>query len=138
MVVYVESNFVLEVAFLHEDHDSCSALLELARAGAIELVIPAFSIGEPYEASVRRWLRRNELNRQLTDEIRELARSKPYHDAAGAFQELATLLVKSGEDEKQRLNDTLDEVLKVAAIIRRFVKSCVKECRHLSWLSGCA
>ena len=54
MIVYVESNFVLELALLQEEHDSCDAIIMLAETRDIELVVPAFSLAEPYEALVRR------------------------------------------------------------------------------------
>lgn len=54
MIVYVESNFVLELAFLQEEHESCEELLSLSKSGDIHLVLPTFSIGEPYETWVRR------------------------------------------------------------------------------------
>ena len=49
MIVYVETNFVLEIAFLQEQHAACLALVDLARAGKIGLVLPAFSIADPLE-----------------------------------------------------------------------------------------
>ena len=51
MIVYVESNFVFEVAFQRGDHQAAVQLLEIAEQQKIELVIPAYSIGEPYERS---------------------------------------------------------------------------------------
>jgi hypothetical protein len=47
MIVYAESNLVLELAFQQEEHESCLALLDLAWSKEIVLVLPAFSIGEP-------------------------------------------------------------------------------------------
>ena len=47
MIVYVESNFVLEVAYEQEQCSSAERLLELAKLGKIQLVIPAFSLIEP-------------------------------------------------------------------------------------------
>ena len=38
MIVYLESNFVLELAFLQAEHDECSALLRLAETEGIQLV----------------------------------------------------------------------------------------------------
>ena len=54
MNVYVESNFVLELALLQEQHASCEALLRLCEEGGIQLVIPAYSLAEPYETLTRR------------------------------------------------------------------------------------
>lgn len=48
MNVYVESNFALELTFEQEQRASCEALLELASQKSIMLMIPAFSLVEPY------------------------------------------------------------------------------------------
>ena len=117
MIVYVESNFVLELAFLREEHESCSALLSLSEPGDICLVLPAFSIGEPYEAWVRRSKQRIELNRQLKTAIHELSRSGPYQESSDEFQELINLLLRSGEEEKQRLDETLEKILQTVKVI---------------------
>lgn len=117
MTVYVESNFILELAFEREENESCSNLLSLAQSQTIDLALPAFSIGEPYEAWVRRYKQRKELYNRLRLELQELARSKPYQEISENFQEITGLLVKSGEDEKQRLDDVLKKILDVASII---------------------
>ena len=117
MIVYVESNFVLELAFLREEHESCSSFLCLSKSGTIRLVLPAFSIGEPYEALVRRAKQRRELHRQLSDTIHELSRSSPYRESAHEFQDLTDLLIRSGEEEKNRLDETLERILQTVEVI---------------------
>ena len=107
MIVYAESNFVLELAFLQEEHESCLELLSLSESGDICLVLPAFSIGEPYEAWVRRSKQRRGLHEQLITAIHELSRSRPYQGSSDEFQELTNLLLRSGEEEKHRLDETL-------------------------------
>jgi hypothetical protein len=47
--VYVESNFVLELALLQEQHASCEDILRLCEAGKAQLIIPAYSLAEPHE-----------------------------------------------------------------------------------------
>ena len=54
MNVYVESNFVLELALLQEQSASCEEILGLCEAGRVQLVVPAYSLAEPYETLVRR------------------------------------------------------------------------------------
>lgn len=88
MIVYLESNFVLELAFLQAEHEHCSALLRLSKSGEIRLVLPAFSIGEPYETWVRRSKRRRDVHEELTTAIRELSRSSPYERVTDHFHEL--------------------------------------------------
>jgi predicted nucleic acid-binding protein len=117
MIVYVESNFVLEMALLREEHEHCETLMEFGRAGVVYLVVPAFSLGEPYEAYVRRVRKRGELRRQLLAEVEELSRSKPYADSSNDLRGLATLLTSSGEEEKERLDRALTEVAALAEIV---------------------
>lgn len=117
MIVYVESNFVLEIAFLQEGHESCAALLRLAESQDIHLVLPAFSIGEPYEVWVRRSKRRRRLHQQLSEATRELSRSRPYQGSSREFQELTNILISSGEEEKRRLDDTLESILQTVEVI---------------------
>jgi predicted nucleic acid-binding protein len=59
--VYVETNFVLELALLQEQHGSCGDLLRLCEEGRIQLVIPAYSLAEPYETLTRRHRQRKRL-----------------------------------------------------------------------------
>ena len=117
MIVYVESNFVLELAFLQEEHESCEELLSLSESGDILLVLPAFSIGEPYEAWVRRSKQRQELHERLSATIRELSRSRPYQESSQEFQELTNLLLNSVEEEKNRLDETLERILQTVKVI---------------------
>ena len=104
MIVYVESNFVLELALLQEDHQECEEILDLAEVNKITLMLPAFSVGEPYEAWVRHDKRRKELRDKLSSEIRELTRSKPYQVLAQELQNLADLFVQSSEEAKRHLD----------------------------------
>jgi predicted nucleic acid-binding protein len=117
LIVYVESNFILELAFVREEYESCAALLNLAKSKHINLILPAFSVGEPYEAQVRRSKRRGALHAQLIQEIKELSRSKPYSSFVKDAQEITDLLIRSVEDEKKRLETTLSDMLTLAEII---------------------
>ena len=62
MIVYLESNFVLELAYLQEEHESAEEILKLAEEDRIRLVLPAYSVGEPYDSWVRRSKQRTELH----------------------------------------------------------------------------
>lgn len=39
MIVYVESNFVLEVALQQEQHESCNSIIQMAEEGKLQLVL---------------------------------------------------------------------------------------------------
>lgn len=117
MIAYVETNFILELAFLRDEHDACVRLLDLATTKSIRLALPAFSIGESYDSSIRRWKQRKELQDKLQTEVKELARSKPYADSAENLQSLIQFFAASAGEEKSRLDETLDLVLNTVEII---------------------
>ena len=58
-MVYVETNFVLEIAFGQEQQGSCNDILRLAETGVIELAMPELSVAESYETQGRRAWQRN-------------------------------------------------------------------------------
>jgi predicted nucleic acid-binding protein len=117
MIVYVESNFVLELAYLQEEHQSCEEILNLAEEGKIGLVLPAYSVGEPYDSWVRRSKQRSELHERLSRELNELARSKPYLEIPNEFQGITKTLVESGEEEKERLDNAASRILETATVV---------------------
>lgn len=117
MIVYVETNFVLELAFLQEEHDSCTTVLSLAEAGKITLVIPAFSITEACMGRVRLAKQRGEFHDRLRRELRELSRSQPYSEISAQTEPLTKALIESTEEQKSQLDSVTSRVLSVGRII---------------------
>lgn len=117
MNVYVETNFVLELAFMQEQHESCEGILTLCEAGSAHLVLPAFCIAESYETQIRRSKEHDGIMKYLTDALGRLARSKPYQAETHTLQNVTGLLARSLQDEDQRLNDMVDRLLRVADMI---------------------
>lgn len=117
MRLYVETNFILELAFLREEHDACEELIALSEEGKIELFLPVFSVGETYEAWARRSRQRAELHSRLKAEILDLSRSKPYQQSFEEFREITSLLTRSGGEERHRLDGSLERVLGTARVI---------------------
>jgi predicted nucleic acid-binding protein len=108
--VFVETNFVLELALEQQESSACEKLIELARAASIRLLLPAYSLVEPHETLTRRRLDREALRLRVSIELAQLARSKPLAERAAASQEIVNLLIASDEYEidgieqvKQRL-----------------------------------
>ena len=118
MIVYVETNFVLELAFIQEEHEQCQSLFSIAREreGA-ELALPVFCVGEAYEAFGRKRRERLELADRLRGELAQIVRSKPYADRSKELNELADLFRRSGQEQKARLDRVLDEVLGVGRLL---------------------
>ncbi len=117
MIVYVESNFVLEAAFLQEEHESCAEILALAESGRIALAMPAFCVAECYDALGRRARRRAQIRDQVARELRELSRARPYADRVRELNAITTLLVQSADEEKDRLDAVLSRMLDSSELI---------------------
>ncbi|MBA3924443.1 MAG: DUF4935 domain-containing protein [Nostocaceae cyanobacterium] len=101
MNIYVETNFVLELVFQQEQFASCEQILLLCEAGYAILIIAAYSIAEPNEKLTRQARSRRELQRMLNTELQQLARTAPYTSRINSIQDIATLLVKSNDEERQ-------------------------------------
>jgi hypothetical protein len=112
MIVYVESNFCLELAFQQEEEADAEEILRLAEAGRVELTFPQFAVCEPfsslnrYDNERRRFL--NELNRHLS----ELNRSAPHRGVVAGTQPLVTTLTRIGHDQTNRLEDVVQRMLR--------------------------
>ncbi|MEM7714561.1 MAG: PIN domain-containing protein [Cyanobacteria bacterium P01_A01_bin.68] len=117
MDVYVESNFVLELALLQEQHKSCQELLDLAEAKLICIVVPAFSLAEPYETLIRNNKKRQKLSEDVKQELSQLRRSQPYQEQIRTFEDTTAFLVSSQQEQKQRLDAVLEKILEVCEII---------------------
>jgi hypothetical protein len=117
MNVYVESNFVLEQALEQEQCESCQRLIEIAAAGSIRLVIPAFSLAEPYITLMHKANERSRLSTELQKQLSELGRSKSYREASSSFNEITALLIRSAESERAGLERAMDGILKAADVI---------------------
>ncbi len=117
MNVYVETNFILELALVQEQQESCERLLLLCESEKARVVIPAFCLAEPYETLVRRAKKRYQMHIDLQSELRQLGRSGPYREEIDAFGSITGLLVRSNEEENQRLTDVLRRMSTLASII---------------------
>jgi hypothetical protein len=117
MTVYVESNFVLEIALLQEQARSCTELLELAKTKQISVVLPAFCIAEPYQTLIRRQRERKSLSDSINTELGQLGRSEPYREPAATLRDVGQLLIRSIEEERARFQATLEKVLAYASLI---------------------
>jgi len=117
VIAYIETNFILELAFLQKEHPACTSLLDMARNKEVGLVVPAYSLAEPYEKLIRRRIKRRELSYQLRDELSEFGRSADHAEDAQQYAGLVGLLITSSEEENQRLGDMLARLLEVAEVI---------------------
>ena len=118
MIVYVESNFVLELALLQEQHAECEALLELCAHGRIRLLLPSFAMIEPFGALFRRKAEHRSVKLPVDAALRELGRTASLATPVSEAQELLQhLLVTNSDDELQRWKDARTRIAAVAELI---------------------
>lgn len=117
MTVYVESNFVLELALGQEQAPAAQAILERAERGEITLALPAFSLSEPFSTVTQRSRNLRRLARQLGSQLQELARSYPHEADVHTLESASTVFASVERRELQRLTTTVGRLLSVATII---------------------
>jgi predicted nucleic acid-binding protein len=115
--VYVESNFVLQLALLQEFHANCDAIVKLCEAGRAQLVIPAFSLIEPYRTLGRHHAQRVRIKGDLDIELRQLARTSSFTERLADFESLTSLLIDSAEEESTRWESVRERLLRAAEVV---------------------
>jgi predicted nucleic acid-binding protein len=130
--IFVESNFVLELALRQEQHPSCDGLLGLAESRSVELLVPAYALIEPYETLIRRGNERRRIQREVEAELRQLARSGQYADALRGFRSTTAILAESIDDEIGRLDELHTRLLDCAVLLpfSETILRLATECRH--------
>lgn len=117
MIVYVETNFDLELAFLRPTSDSCQRLLALARDGKIVIVVPAFALIEARIAWQRNIKRRNRLLSEVRAELGELSRSSPLSDIASQSQAFVSALVDTADQDRRRLESAVEALRQQTTVL---------------------
>jgi hypothetical protein len=103
MNVYVETNYILELAFQQEQVSSCESILRLCESGKAKLIVPAYCLAEPHEKLRRQSRAREELQKTLDAEVRQLSRTTSYKVRLQNIKEIASLLIQSNDDERKLL-----------------------------------
>ena len=117
MRVFVETNFVLELAFEQEQAASCLEIVRLSEEGRLQLLIPAYSLVEPYETVRRRHQQRRNIERDLQGEWTQLNRTAIYAEQFSGFQGVTSLLIESIQDEVRRLEEIRSRLLDTCDVI---------------------
>lgn len=114
MIVYVETNFLFELALGRAQQDSCRVLMGWCRSGVIELRLPAFAMPEMHGAMRRRESARSDVIRglkaQQADARRHSANPEFYQVAEDDLQ-LWTLR------EGEQMGRLTQELLRVAIFV---------------------
>jgi len=110
VIVYVETNFLLELAYQQESFESCEEILRLAKTRSISLVLPEFCIAEAYLTWNRKNTERQEFHSKLQAYLQELSRSAPLRGLGEQFREVMTPLIADSEESRIRLVDAIASI----------------------------
>lgn len=103
MIVYVETNFLLELAFQQESYESCEEILRLANSGSISLVLPACCVAEAYIGWYGITRRRRKFQVELQNHLREMSRSASHRGLVDRHRDVLDALVAGDEESRYRL-----------------------------------
>jgi predicted nucleic acid-binding protein len=123
MIVYVETNFILELAFEQEQHRAGIEILKLAENSKIELALPGFSISESLSKVIRQSRERDEFRKSLIQTLQQIGRSAPYQQFATSLEPVLQLLQNTIRDEPDRLLSVLERILKVGRLLELDISS---------------
>lgn len=116
MILYVETNFLLEIAYEQETATACRTLMEVARDKGIDLVVPSYCIAEARSSLHRRLRERNRFSEELSKVIRELSRTSNYSDIR-IRDAVLPALIEDGQRSETRLQVLIDEIYRVGVQI---------------------
>lgn len=117
MIVLVESNFVLELAFRQQEVAHAERLMDLAAQKRIELAIPGCALFEPFETLIRRRKERKATNERFLNEVRQLSRSQHFPNLAETSAAVAAVFAESVETEAAGLDSAVSRILECADVI---------------------
>lgn len=117
MTVYVESNFVLELALQQEQAEAVRALLDLATRAQITLALPAIALTEPFSTLTQRGRNLNSEISLLRDRARDLARNVSYQEEVRDLTAVQSHLESISVRETVRLSETVATLLDAARVI---------------------
>ncbi len=112
--MYIESNFVLELALGQEESSAAQAILELAETNKIQLVCPAFALSEPFSTITYRALERRRLYDSLATQLGQIQRSQPHQQIASALKPVLSMWLEMGKKETDLLESTVKRLLNVS------------------------
>jgi predicted nucleic acid-binding protein len=116
LIVYVETNFVLELAYLRPTSDNCQRLLELARDHRIDIVVSSFALIEARLAWQRNAKRRNRLHAAVRAELGELSRSRPLVDIPIQSQAFVAALIDTAHQDRGRLEIAIETLAGIGIV----------------------
>jgi len=117
MRIYVETNFVVEMTLLQAESHACERILELCKGGNAEIMIPAFSIVEPYWKIFGNKSKRINFRDELRKDRTQLSRTTGYESEIKQIEEIDAILNRVIDEEQKRYVAVRERILDVATVI---------------------
>ena len=114
MVVSVETNLVLELAFEQEERDAANAIVQAAENGEIELHLPAYALIEPLHTILNHDAERSAVTEALQKQAADLRRSAPDQATATAISDVALELGAVSDAQLDRLEAVQQRLIRCA------------------------
>jgi hypothetical protein len=110
VIVYAETNLILELTLGREQCDSCRQLLEWAKKQQIALRLPAYAFYEARQALRRKQQMRRTLTNDLAAEVTELGRMRPFANVVDPLVSAGAVLTNVTATESALLDDVAGEL----------------------------
>lgn len=123
MMVYVETNFVLEIVLAQEQHISAESILSMAEMHKLELAFPGFILSGVFSTVVRRQKERRELYISLQNTLEQIKRSEHSKDTALNMEPLIAKLLEAVVAENDFLYSTIKRMLSIGRSIETDLQS---------------
>jgi predicted nucleic acid-binding protein len=111
LTLYVESNFILEIALGQAELAPAERLVAAAESGHIQIAIPAFALSEPFSRVTKRIRDRNAFIQQLNSHLGQLSRSSPHRAEVAALGNIPDFVKRINDREADRLTETIARLL---------------------------
>jgi predicted nucleic acid-binding protein len=117
LILYIESNFVLEIALGREDEATAREILDRAEEGLIQLVVPIFSLCEPYSTVSYRARKRAQEFGAVERQLQDLGRGDVHRELVDAVATPLSDVLNVAVRERETLEDVVGRLLRCARIL---------------------
>src|SRR5262245_16095012 len=114
MIVYIESNFILELVLEQEEAQAVNEIVTMAENSQLELVFPIFALIESFNRVISNGEERKKLyNDQLNKQFGQLQRSELHKSFAPTFQATSNELLNIKNIEMRAIEAAMPRLIKV-------------------------
>lgn len=124
MIVYVESNFVLEIALGQEQVTYAENILALAETGKIELTFPSFALSEPFTTIFNRRAERRRQYEAFLKILKQIKRSESLKQVVLDLESLITILKDTQRDDFKPLHTVIQRMLASGRVLETTLTNC--------------